>query len=299
MLNLFTEEFNFLGKVKFWVKKILKKENRGPRAVFLSLVRGLRELKAPFSVNENFTDTVVVLSGIQPLKKAILKKRQGVIKKLIAGPNLVVLPSEYGSIIANNEIDRVIMPSLWVKEYYEKLEPRLIGKISVWPAGVNIPQNEEQKEKTLDFIVYNKVGMSEIFKEVVKYLNLKKYVFKVVDYNNFKQAKFFHLLNSTKALIYLSESESQGLAMFEAWARNVPVLIWERGFWEKQGFRVSGNTASPYVSEQSGMRFKNFADFKNVLPKFLKSNFVPKRYVLENFTDSLCAEKLLEIIKNA
>lgn len=299
MLNLFTEEFNFLGKVKFLVKKILKKENRGPRAVFLSLVRGLRELKTSFSVNENFTDTVVVLSGILPLKKAILKKQQGVIKKLIAGPNLVVLPSEYGSIIANKEIDRVIMPSLWVKEYYEKLEPRLIGKISVWPAGVKVPQNEEQKEKTLDFIVYNKVGMSEIFKDVVHFLNFRKYVFKVVDYNNFKQAEFFHLLNSTKALIYLSESESQGLAMFEAWARNVPVLIWERGFWEKQGFRVSGNTASPYVSEQSGMRFKNFADFKDVLPNFLKSNFEPKRYVLENFTDSLCAEKLLEIIKNA
>jgi hypothetical protein len=47
------------------------------------------------------------------------------------------------------------------------------------------------------------------------------------------------------------------------------------------------------------MRFKNFADFKYVLPNFLKSNFEPKRYVLENFTDSLCAEKLLEIIKNA
>lgn len=299
MLNLFTEEFNFLGKVKFWIKKFLGKENRGPRAVFLSLVRGLKDLQVPFSVNESFMDTVVVLSGIKSLEEAILHKHRGKIKKLIAGPNLVVFPSEYGSIIASREIDRVIMPSFWVKEYYEKLEPRLIGKISVWPAGVKIPETEEQKEKTLDFIVYNKIGNAEIFKDIVTYLNLNNYVFKVIDYNNFKQIEFFSLLNSAKGLIYLSESESQGLAMFEAWARNVPTLVWERGFWEKQGFRISGNTASPYVSEQVGMRFNNFTDFKNVLPKFIKFNFEPKRYVLENFADSLCAEKLLEIIKNA
>jgi hypothetical protein len=127
-------------------------------------------------------------------------------------------------------------------------------------------------------------------------LTQNKYKFTVLEYGQFKQAEYFSLLAQCRFEIYLSESESQGLAMFEAWARNIPTLVWERGFWQTEKYYWQGMTASPYLSDKAGMRFADFAEFQRIFREFVTRPFSPRDYVSENFTNAICAKKYLEIL---
>jgi hypothetical protein len=113
----------------------------GHAAVTRSLLEGLTRLEVQYQYNPRFIpqvgDTVIVLAGIAPLDQAIAWKRAGRISTLLAGPNIVVRPTDYGGLIAEPEIDACIVPSQWVGTAYVEDAPTLAGRIKVWAAGVD------------------------------------------------------------------------------------------------------------------------------------------------------------------
>lgn len=297
MIYLYSENFNFKEKVKTLIKIILGKNIRGPQAVLNSLELGLKENGVEYKLNASLgkgINVACVLSNAKTLRWAIEQKKQGKIQKIIAGPNIAISPNDDGGIWRDENLDVVIVPSLWVREHYIKEAPELASKIQIWAAGVEKVELKRQN-KTIDFLLYNKLYNSDLVRDIKKYLN--NLGFQVIElvYGKFTQAEYFKLLEQTKFEIYISQSESQGLSMFEAWARNVPTLVWERGFWEAKGYSWKGNTASPYVTEQVGSRFKDFEEFKLKLHKFIEGRFAPKYFIDNNFTNKISAEKYLNI----
>ena len=101
-------------------------------------------------------------------------------------------------------------------------------------------------------------------------------------------------------MIYLSESESQGLALQEAWIRNVPTLVWDGGYWQCGKYKWQGSSSAPYLTKDCGMFFKGKEDFINKFETFLKNlpNFQPREYSLENFTDETATKNYLKIIND-
>lgn len=290
---LYNEYFSFLPRLK----KFFGKSGRGPEAVFSSLTKGLNELGIDYQVNQIASvpiDTACVLSGVSALRWAIGQKQKGRVKKIIAGTNIVVTPDEVDGILKSPEIDKILVPGLWVKDFYISQAPELSSKIYIWAAGVDVPPAGDEK-KEFDFLIFVK-NYGPIFNAIIEYLENKPYKFKVMAYGKFKQANYFEALKTAKYLIYLSESESQGLAMFEAWARNIPTLVWERGFMQYGKYRFEGTTATPYLTEQTGMKFKDFEEFKQVLPEFINKKFSPRQWVENNATNRIAAQKYLEII---
>jgi glycosyltransferase involved in cell wall biosynthesis len=152
------------------------------------------------------------------------------------------------------------------------------------------------QKKDIDFLVYNKIGDNLLFSSILEYLSVNQYNFKVLVYGKFEQKTYFSLLERSKYLIYLSESESQGLAMFEAWARDVPILAWERGFCQVGKYFQTGLTTTAYLTPETGMRFKDFVNFKAVFAEFVQTKFTPKAYAVANFSDQVCARKYLDIV---
>lgn len=295
-LFIFTEEYRLIGKIKYLVKKILGRNVRGPAGVANSLIRGLKELQEPFKVNKQHANgTAIVLSGVKVLKDLILAKQRGEIDKLIAGPNIVVSPDDADRIMHSPEIDNILVPSQWVKDFYAVVSPNLLDKVFIWPSGVEIPA--EHTEKKYDFLIYNKLAKESIFSEIVNSLNSSGFSYQVIEYGKFQQKDYFALLNQSRFLIYLSRSESQGLAMFEAWARNIPTLVWEPGFVVSRGIRINGFTSSPYLTESLGLRFKDISEFNNQVSGLQLGNFSPREYTLNHYTDSYSAKKLLELIR--
>jgi hypothetical protein len=299
-ISLLTEDFILVSKFKSLLKKLLGRYTRGPQSVALSLFTGLSQLGVNFKVNKFSGDGfyVGVLSGVKTLEFAIALKRRRKIKKLVAGPNLVISPLDYDRVLLSPEIDKVLVPSDWVKQAYIQEAPRLAGKVETWPAGVMVPELSDNP-KVIDYLVYNKIGQDSLLEGIREYIESKGLRFAVVDYNNFDQKVFFTLLEKSKYMVYLSATESQGIAMFEAWARNVPTLVWERGYFQRGSFRLEGFTASPYVSDNSGRRFRNLNEFKSLVANLNTIKFTPREYILSNFTHKICAEKYLNILDHA
>ena len=296
MLYLYNEYFSFFSKLK----RFLGKPSRGPEAVFESLTAGLTEIGQEYKINHPFNlvmETVCVLSGVNVLKDAIQHKQNGKIKTLIAGPNIVVHPNEANGILKSSAIDKIVVPSLWVKDFYSSIAPEITEKIFVWPAGVS-DFGLAQESKNID-ILY-KSGDFNLVEEAYKISKEQGFSPSIIFYGKFDRKNYTDILKDTKLLVYISESESQGLALFEAWMANVPTLVWDRGYMQYENYKWTGNTSAPYLTKETGMLFKNLEDLK-VKFKFMIENysqFNPREYSLKNYTNKICAQKFIGILFN-
>ena len=85
--------------------------------------------------------------------------------------------------------------------------------------------------------------------------------------------------------------------MFEAWARGVPILVWESGKITLDGVTVTGKISAPFLNTQSGTSFSSKEEFLEKLQNFTSLNFDSRKYIEENFTNKIVAKKYLEIVK--
>jgi hypothetical protein len=225
-------------------------------------------------------------------------KNKHMYKKLVVGPNLVITPKDHNAIITNDAIDIILQPSLWTKQFLLSFEPRLEHKIKLWPAGVEIPK-ESTLQKTIDVLIYSKNKMKyKLLETICNELKQKQLTYTILEYGSFKQATYFKKLNEAKMLIYLSNSESQGLALQEAWARDIPTLVFNRGYYEYKGNHfVNEHISAPYLNNMTGTFF-NEETFSTQFPFFLNNldRFTPKKYVEQNLSDRVCAEKFLDTV---
>ncbi len=276
----------------------------GPQSVLDSLTRGLKSLKVDYKLNPRVKDIplgafVGVLNNVKALKWAVEAKKAGKIKKIIAGPNIVVLPHDGDGIIKDTAIDVIILPSQWSKDFWVSLVPELKNKIKVWPAGTEIPPLSSKLKNGC--LIYKKRVDEKLFSELLKYLEGQNINYKILRYGRYKHEDYFRLLEESEFMIWLSQSESQGLALCEAWMRNVPTLVWNRGFMEYKNYKwYNEKISAPYLTDETGMFFKDIDDFKEKLPVFLKKmragGFRPREYAVQNFSDETAAKKYLELI---
>jgi len=297
-------EASFLERFYLWFKKYLKNHlfyYGGPQAVLESLIRGFDILDVDYQLNSpinDISDAVCVISGVNALKWAIKAKKEGKIKRIVAGPNIIVTPEDANAILLNEAIDLVIVPSQWVKDFYASFKPGFGKKIRVWPAGVEVcPESDKKRNGCL---VYKKNVDENLFNSILKYLKSQNIDYKIMKYGRYKKEKYFRILEKVKFMIYLSKSESQGLTLQEAWMRDVPTLVWNRGYFKhkKNNKKIFGNISAPYLTKECGMFFRNKEDFESKFNIFTKdfSNFKPREYSLKNFTDEISAKSYLKII---
>ncbi|HNY97510.1 MAG TPA: hypothetical protein PKM84_00100 [Candidatus Pacearchaeota archaeon] len=294
----------FLDLIYFWqslkllTKKILGR-NRGPEAVANSLKIGFKDLKKnviwdPQSIPCG--SIVGVLSGVKTLQYAIKEKRAGRIKRIIAGPNIVISPSDFNNLLLDPLIDKIVVPSQWVADYYSTFDPCVAQKIVIWPAGVTIPEQPSARLGN-KYLVFKKNVAEELYQKVINYLREHKVSYEVIAYGQYKQADYWRKLETASALIYLQASESQGLALMEAWAYDVPTLVWNQGLYHNQQteIKITGKVSAPYLSEEAGLAFSDFSDFQEKFPVFHNRlhQFRPHEYCLKNFTHQEAARKYL------
>lgn len=301
MINIYTENFYFSARLKNAAKLLLGKSARGPQAVLGSLKRGLGELGVQYQVDlsakEGGAYAASVLSGAKTLRWAIEQKRAGRIKSLTAGPNIAVTPFDFGGLMASPEIDTILVPSDWNKRWWVSLNPSLEQKIKVWAAGVKDFGELCQPEGQC--LVFKKNVPENIFLSVTRFLKKLNMPFAILEYGHFFAEQYHNLLAKSKFMVYLTESESQGIALHEAWMAGVPTLVWDRGFYSYKGYRWQDEKIpAPYLTPECGLFFKDEIDFKNQLGVFLENykNFTPRPYSLLNFTDVICAKRYLDLI---
>ena len=99
-------------------------------------------------------------------------------------------------------------------------------------------------------------------------------------------------------IIYLQASESQGLALQEAWSYNVPTLVYQNEKMVYKGYTIEAEKLSaPYLTNEAG-QFFTLDNLKEILSNLNLNNFDPKRYCEDNLSDKKSTQKYLAIIRN-
>lgn len=268
-------------------------------AVRQSLLRGLGKLNIPYTINDysHCYQAGIVLAGISYLQRAIALKKEKKIKFLLAGPNLMVRANEYQKILAHPLIDACIVPSDWVAVAYQQDVPQLQNRLYPWFAGIDpeywAPQTEK---KTHTILIYWKTESQEFIRTIEVLVKKHGYVPHCIRYGSYKSEYYKKMLSESVAAIFVSRSESQGLALAEAWAMDVPTLVWNPKELVAHGRTYSLVSACPYLQDAVGKEWQRLQDLEHILLHYDKELFAPRKWVLNNMTDTHSAQKLMDIV---
>ena len=232
------------------------------------------------------------------MERAIRQKKENSNCKIYAGPNITVIPKNKKDLLFSKYVDKIVVPSSWIKKkYLKKTSLKFEKKICIWPIGIDhkywVPARKEKK--IYDFLVYKKFKYDKkIFERCVSYLNKKEYKIKIIKYGEYSKKNYLKYLQQTKYMIFFSQSESQGLSLFESWSCNIPTFIYDQKYWIYKKTRYLSSSA-PYLSKDTGVSFKNFKKFKNKIELFQKNKYSPRKWINKNATIKISVDKLLKI----
>ncbi|MDO8575681.1 MAG: hypothetical protein Q7R78_03210 [bacterium] len=306
MLTILTKPPGFHPFIKEWLYYYIKKfskRKRGPSSVLQSIIRGLDELNEPYVLNPFFSsqinDMVLVPSGIETLKKTLKLRSEGKIKRLIVGPNITITPIDENSLLLNPNIDKILVPSEWVKNFFLSFDKNLESKIIIWPAGIDIKEKGVDDSKN-QYLIFKKNTDEKLFENICEYMRNNSIPFKVLEYGKFTKKEYLAELKKSFAMVYLQEIESQGIALLEAWSMNVPTFVWNPGSFVFKNYNktVTGNINAPYANEKTGDNFKDIEEFRRKLSTFIKNlnSYSPYEYAKENFRDNITTANLLKLL---
>lgn len=304
----------FIGDsyLRNFIKKMLGKQNRvsSLKKVFNNLCLGFDKINISYSINQPFNtlkknDVVVILGlGLDCLKGY----KQS--NPIIAGIGLMTHPSEWPTLFTDYPVKVYLQHSTWTNNIYQKY----YKNCSIWFAGINSEEWKPQinKRKNYDILIYDKIMWDKenqiinLLTPIEEYLISKKLTYQKITYGSYTPAEYKSKLNASRAMLFLCEHESQGLAYQEALSMNVPILAWKQGFWLDPNRFVYGEqepvlaNSVPYFSDECGMIFRDFSEFCKVFPIFLanvlSNKFSPRSYILNNLTLEKSAILMLKII---
>jgi glycosyltransferase involved in cell wall biosynthesis len=183
------------------------------------------------------------------------------------------------------------------------------GRCRRWFAGVDAEAwpDRSTEPKDLDFLVYDKVLWDRdrqgeaLVRPMLDGLGRRGLRYEVVRYGGYDHEVYRSLLGRARALLFLCDHETQGIAYQEAMASGLPVLAWDPGFWADPQWKdcyVTPPPASsvPFFSPSCGERFAELAAFEPALDRFLSRLQVyrPRDYVLDNLSPRRSGELYAE-----
>ena len=234
------------------------------------------------------------------LRDALPLRRAGIIRKLVAGPLICFEHvDEHDSIIGDDAIDCYIVASEWVREEYarEASERGIsIHNMQVCPAGIDHTQwipadSKADKSSPRRAMVYVKGEGSKMLDSTLKTLAQEEFEAKVLKAGSHVPADYKNMLEWCDFAVVLGGSETQGLALTQAWAMNRPTLVYE-----SESVVARRRDAAPYITPQTGMKWHNFEALRKGLDEL--GNCAPRRWVLENQTNKAAFQNFLNIVEN-
>ena len=313
-LNLFYEE---LPDADRWIpfdrypRRIVRRIVRGKPSpggqmrVFLNLCAGLDRLGVRYRINDYRH-----IRG-HPHELSCIVGRPHVLDKIdwkgpiLFGAAVFSHPTDDPMLLSRLQVRRVLVPGEWMRRM---CEPYWGDKVRAWPVGIDTKKwsPAPDVEKDLDFLVYDKVRwehdryLGELIEPVLAELARRGLKSAGLRYGHYREEAFHALLRRCKAMVFLCEHETQGIAYQQALSCGVPILAWDRGgYWQDPAYyprrvEFAPVTSVPYWDARCGSRFSGPGEFPGKLAEFLKrlgaGELAPRDYVVENLTLARCAQ---------
>jgi hypothetical protein len=223
-------------------------------------------------------------------------RRRRSIDWLVSGPFHVLHPDDFKFDWAVADV--IVTLSNWNRDVWCDGRPELADRIRVWSAGVDTDHWVPGGGKTFDVLIYHKSRDAPLLAEVEKAVERAGLSARTIHYGAHTSDEYKALLQEARAMVFLSLSETQGLVLFEAWASDVPTLVWDRRLWTHRNAPLSAPASSaPYLTDQTGMRFSGAEDLPDRLHEFWThlASFSPREWVLAGHTLEHAARRYLDL----
>ena len=274
-------------------------------AVAHSVIRGLKKAACDYNVNPDIVaevkENVVITANHHAALQAYEWKKENRIKTLMVGPNFA--PSTENFFIAWPLVTCYLGNSEWYEANLRRINPALENRICRWFAGVDEndwnPSTKFKDKQTNKVLMYHKTDGQVVDEATIL---LQKYGYSVIriNYGGYKPEYFKKALQECKFAVFVSQSETQGIALAEAWSMDVPTLVWNpKTSHDWDGYTWIDTSACPYMNPMVGLDWQEMDEFRRIVESFesLSQSFEPRRWVLLNMTDKISVEKLLSNIR--
>lgn len=283
----------------------------GIEKVYLTLIESLKRSKIPFRINPKAKDRVdsdinIILGrGVESLR--VLKENE----PFIAGIGFSTHPLELPDIREKYNIKAYLSHCDWINTLYAEHWGEIC---TTWPAGIDTEKWKPTKHnKTTDILVYNKIRWNipakekELLHPILHKLNNDNISYEYIRYGDYKEDDYKIAVDKCRAMIFICEHETQGIACNEALASGLPVLAWDEHiirdpYYIKLKSDHIPCTSVPFFNEHCGDTFKDINEFEMKFPLFFEKVktglYNPSEYVESNLSMEKSVDRLFEIIQN-
>ena len=315
-LNIFYEEPEPDRWVKFdryprrWIRRLLRGKQRpgGVMMVALELMRGLDKINIPYRFNnyayiKTHPEEIACIIG----KPHLLFDRKWR-NPVIFGAGVYSHPVECPDLFEKYpNVKRFLVPGNWMQQM---CSPYYGDKAVAWPVGIDTEKWKPSAiEKKIDFLIYDKIRWDHdafnesLIKPILKILEDGGLSYQFVKYGNYTHDELEDKVANSRSVIFLCEHETQGLAYQQILATNTPILAWDRGgYWQDPYYypdkvKYEPVSSVPYWDDSCGVKFKDAIEFNEKLNLFIgrHDKFEPRKFILNNLTLELSAEKYMQI----
>ena len=297
------------------VRRVVRGKPRrgGIEKVFVNLCLGLDRLGIGYEINlpfERLSDDDQV--GVLGLGRHALDGYKQT-NRIVAGIGLMTHPSEWPSLCEDYPVAFYLQHSAWADSVYR---PFFGERCRIWPVGIDTDawRPADAARKSIDFLIYDKIRWdhdeqrARLIEPVRRELSARQLTVTELRYGGYSEAEYKDALGKCRAMIFLCEHESQGIAYLECLASGVPILAWDPGRCLDPNRFAWGQpeipaTSVPYFDERCGLRFRDVGEFSEALARFLErqraDGFAPRDYVVEHLTLERCSARFLELLEQA
>jgi glycosyltransferase involved in cell wall biosynthesis len=321
VLNIFYEEPDGDRWLRFdrYPRRIVRRVLRGEPAIggqqriSLNLRAGLDRLGVRYRFNDyhharrNPHELVCIVGKAHVLDKMEWQN------PILFGAAVFSHPLDDPRLFDRLPVRKVLLPGAWMKEMWR---PYWDDAVAVWPVGIDTDrwQPHDPAKKPFDVLLYDKVRWdharyeSSLIEPIRGMLRQAGRSFREIRYGAYRETEFEAALAQCRAMVFLCEHETQGIAYQQALAAGVPILAWDRGgYWQDPAYfpdkvKFQPVTSVPYWDERCGRTFAAVEAFDDALRRFwdeLQSGrYDPRAYILDNLTLEKCAQHYLRQVQS-
>jgi hypothetical protein len=174
--------------------------------------------------------------------------------KFVFGPNIHI-EKNYNQQYIDHPENVFLVPSEWVVKVAQKYLKHT--QIRVFPYGIQIP-NSQSLHKLNQIVVYLKGDTKSVITQndihlIEQFALTENFQIKYFHYGMYKKGRYFQALKNSRFAIWLGGTESQGLALLEAWSFDLPTLVRRKNTWTDHDGEIFSAEAAPYLNRLRGM----------------------------------------------
>jgi RNAse (barnase) inhibitor barstar len=274
--------------------------------VFYNTIKGMDIIGQEYVINKPLKD--YKYNWIHSDQKSLVYAAINRLPVLL-GPNLFVLPKDMPDIPAMKE-SIYLHPSRWCVDVWKYLKFDNI-ELKPWPAGIDWESiyKPKRKAQSKQVMIYFKERDPGLFDYVIKLVESKGFSANIVKYRYYKESDYLDIINSSLFGIWIGRQESQGIALQEALASDLPLIVIDAtSFFDTidenayifpsylENFKT---TTAEYFDNECGIKITSVYDLDSTIDLMCSDlkRYHPLNYVKHNLSLEKQAYELIGLLK--